>query len=131
VTEMLNEDDVVEMNGETGEIFLIEMKILTGLCVCPGIVKGRLVRYEERRQYTKEDIVVLNEYVTQNILLLKNVGAILSSTGGITCHASLIAREFNIPCLVSIHGLDEVKENTKITVDAAAEEVIVDGNNSD
>lgn len=101
------------------------MKTFTGLCVCPGVVKGRLVRYKEGREYHKEDIVLLDEYMTQNILFLKNAGAILSSTGGITCHASLIAREFNIPCLVSVKGLGEVEDNTKATVDAAAEEVQV------
>ena len=107
------------------------MKTFIGLCVCPGIAQGRLKRYKQGKEYTKEDIVLLNEYVTQNILVLKNAGAILSSTGGINCHASLIAREFNIPCMVSIRGFDEIKENSKVRVDAAAEEVIVDENSGD
>ena len=102
------------------------MKIYVGICVCPGIVNGKLVRYQAKKQYTKEDIVLLNDYVTQNILQLKNAGAILSSTGGITCHASIIAREFNIPCMVSAKGIENLKDGTEVTLDAAAEEVSVD-----
>ena len=101
------------------------MKILTGMCVCPGVVEGKLVHYAANRTYSQEDIVLLDEFVTQNVLLLKDAGAILSSTGGITCHASLIAREFNIPCLVSVKDLSAVKEGTRLKVDAAIEEVVV------
>ncbi|MDP2749215.1 MAG: PEP-utilizing enzyme, partial [Nanoarchaeota archaeon] len=99
------------------------MKKLTGTCVCPGEVKGTIKFYAEDKVFTKETIVVLNEYVTQNIMRLKDVGGILSSKGGITCHASIIAREFNIPCLVSVQGLEEVEEGMIVKMDAAAEEV--------
>ena len=74
-------------------------------------------------KYTKEDIVILNQWVTQNVTVLKNVGGLVSSTGGLTCHASIIAREFNIPCLVSVKGLEDLKEGAQVFLDAAAEEL--------
>ena len=106
-----------------------KVKILTGICACPGIVKGKIKFYKENVVYTKEDIVVLNQWVTQDVFRLKNVGALLSSLGGLTCHASILAREFNVSCLVGIKGLDEMmelgklKEGDEVEVDAAEEEV--------
>ena len=99
------------------------MKKLTGTCACPGEVTGAIKFYAKDKLFTKDDIVVLNEYVTQNIMQLKDVGGILSNNGGITCHASIIAREFNIPCLINIKGLEEIKEDIIVKIDAAAEEV--------
>ncbi|MBI4152925.1 hypothetical protein HY497_00235 [Candidatus Woesearchaeota archaeon] len=99
------------------------MRTLTGTCACPGVAEGRLVRYQKGETYTKEDIVLLDEYVTQNIVALKGAAAIVSSEGGITCHASIIAREFKIPCVVSVKGIADFPDGTKVKVDAAGEEV--------
>ena len=95
--------------------------MFTGQCTCPGIVEGRVTNYQKGKTYTKQDIVIINEFVTQNILLLKDAGAILSSTGGITCHASIIARELNIPCMVSVKGIENLEEGTEVIVDTASE----------
>jgi pyruvate,water dikinase len=100
-----------------------KMTVLKGICACPGEAEGKIVRYSDFRTFTQEDIVVLDEYVTQNILRLKHAGGIISSLGGITCHASIIAREFNIPCLIGVKGADLLKQGTMVRLDAAAEEV--------
>lgn len=102
------------------------MKKYTGTCTCPGIAQGRITIFKEGKEYKKDDIVVLDVFVTQSVMLLRNAGAILSSKGGITSHASILAREFNIPCLIGIKNLEELKEGAKVKVDTAAEEVIVD-----
>ncbi len=98
-------------------------KTLTGLCVCPGFVRGKLRFYREGITYTKGDIVVLNQWLTQGVFLLKNAGGLLSNQGGLTCHASILSREFNIPCLVSVKGLDNVQEGQHVELDASNEEV--------
>ncbi len=104
------------------------MRTFTGLCACVGIADGKLIRYKKGQKYSKKDIVLLNEFVTQNIILLKDTGAIISSTGGLTCHASLIAREFNIPCIVSVNGLDEINDGASVHVDTAEETVVINDN---
>lgn len=100
-------------------------KILTGLCACPGEVTGTIQLYEEGKYYTKNDIVILNVWVTQNVAALKEAGGLISSTGGLTCHASIIAREFRIPCLVSVENIDTLKPGLQVLLDAAAEEITV------
>lgn len=100
-------------------------KIYTGTCVCPGEVRGIIKYYQKGLKYSKNDVVILDEWLTEGISLLKNIGGLLSSRGGLTCHASIIAREFNIPCLVSVKGLGQIKEGQKVSLDAAAEEIVI------
>lgn len=101
------------------------MKLLSGICVSVGEAEGIIRKYSEGVEYTKDDIVVVDVWVTKNVSYLKNAGAVLSSKGGLTCHASIIAREFRIPGMVSVKGISEIPEGTKVSVDAAAEEVTV------
>lgn len=93
----------------------------TGICVSSGKVSGTLRMYERGRKYTKKDIVVLDEWLTSGVALLKNAGGILSRQGGITCHASVIAREYGIPCLVAVRGIDEKSIGKPVTLDATQE----------
>jgi pyruvate, water dikinase len=99
------------------------MKSLVGVCVCPGKVKGKVKFYKAGLKYTKRDIVILNEWITSNAAVLKTVGGLLSAQGGLTCHASIIAREYDIPCLVAVKDLDRLEEGQVILIDATNEEI--------
>ena len=33
-----------------------------------------------------------------------NGGGIITTTGGMTCHAAIVCREYGIPCVVGLHG---------------------------
>ncbi len=96
---------------------------ITGICVSPGRAEGLLRRYEKDVQYEPHDIVLLNEWVTTNVSYLKNAGGLISSRGGITCHASIIAREYRIPGLVAAKNVDELADGTAIILDATNETV--------
>ncbi len=50
---------------------------------------------------------------------MKKAGGIVTDFGGILCHAALISREFNIPCIVGTqNGMQKIKNGQKIIVDA-------------
>ncbi len=100
-------------------------KVLTGTCACPGEASGIIKFYQPGKKYTKNDIVILNQWVTHEVLLLKEAGGILSAQGGLTSHASIIAREFNIPCLVAVKGLEQLAEGSEVSIDAAEEKIII------
>ncbi|MFH1053396.1 MAG: PEP-utilizing enzyme [Candidatus Woesearchaeota archaeon] len=87
-------------------------KIITGTCICPGKAEGKLTLFKEGKSYTKDDIVVMDDWLTQKVLKSKDAGALLSKTGSITCHASIIARELDVPTLINVDiaGLEEGKE---------------------
>ena len=94
------------------------MPTITGMCVSPGKTRGRLRFYKKNIRYKKADIVMLNEWVTTNVAYLKNAGGLLSNLGGLTCHASIIAREYGLPCLVSLRNSKQLKDGAKIELDA-------------
>lgn len=98
-----------------------EKKKLSGICVSPGEATGRIRIYKEGEKYSKKDIVILDIWVTSGVVLLKNSGGLISSRGGLTCHASIIAREYGIPCLVGVRNLKKLKEGNRVTLDATRE----------
>lgn len=96
---------------------------LTGMCVSSGRAKGTLRFYKEGVKYKKNDIVLLNQWVTSNVAFLKKASGLISSKGGLTCHASIIAREYGIPCLVSVKNFEDAKEGSKLELNATAETI--------
>lgn len=96
---------------------------ITGICVSPGVVTGTAHRYKKGIVYKKNDIVILDEWLTSGVAALKNVGGLLSSRGGITCHASIIAREYGVPCLVSVKNIDLLSDGTRIELNATSEKI--------
>ncbi len=91
--------------------------MITGTCVCPGTVKGKIKFFKEGEVYTKEDIVVMKNWVTQNVMQARNAGALVSATGGLTCHASIITRELDIPALISTE-IGDLKEGQNVLIEA-------------
>ena len=50
---------------------------------------------------------------------LKTVGAIVTNEGGITSHAAIMSREFQIPCIVGTHEATKIfKDGDLVEVDA-------------
>lgn len=98
---------------------------ITGTCVSPGKVSGTVRAYQKNMRYTKDDIVLLNEWVISNVAYLKDAGGLISNKGGITCHASIIAREYGIPCLVGVRNGEQIGEGVTIELDATHESIIL------
>ena len=47
--------------------------------------------------------------------IMKKAGGIITDEGGITCHASIVARELKIPCLVGCkNAIKRLKDNTEV-----------------
>ncbi len=55
--------------------------------------------------------------------IMKKAAAIVTNSGGRTCHAAIISRELGIPCIVGTkNGTDIIKQNQNITVSCASGE---------
>ncbi len=48
----------------------------------------------------KGDILITSMTTPDFVPAMKSAGAIVTNEGGITCHAAIVSRELNIPCLV-------------------------------
>ena len=50
---------------------------------------------------------------------MKKAAAILTDEGGLTCHASIVSREMEIPCIVGLKNISQtLKDGDRVEVDA-------------
>jgi pyruvate,water dikinase len=57
--------------------------------------------------------------------LFSKAGAVIAESGGILSHSSIVAREYNIPAVVSVSDACNLSDGTIITVDGYSGEVLV------
>jgi len=69
-------------------------------------IKGRVVviknktELKNKKRLLKDKILVATQTTPHYIPYLKEVKAIITDEGGLTCHAAIVAREFKKPCIV-------------------------------
>lgn len=57
--------------------------------------------------------------------LFSRAGAVIAESGGMLSHSSIVAREYDIPAVVSVSGACQIPDGTLVTVDAYRGEVII------
>jgi pyruvate,water dikinase len=96
--------------------------ILEGFGVSPGIARGKvnLIRdISELYKIEKGDILVTEMTSPDYVVAMEKSNAIITNSGGSTCHAAIVSRELGIPCIVGTKNATEIlKEGDEITVDA-------------
>jgi phosphoenolpyruvate synthase/pyruvate phosphate dikinase len=99
-----------------------KLKEIKGLGVSGGVVKGkaRIVKDLSRlKEARKGDVLVVTQTRPQYNSFIKNVKAIVTDEGGLLCHASMLAREFKIPCVVGTkYATSLLKSGNVVEVDA-------------
>ena len=58
--------------------------------------------------------------------LFTKAGAIIAESGGFLSHSSIIAREYEIPAIVSVPAACSLKNDTVVTVDGYQGEIIIE-----
>ncbi|HLC48700.1 MAG TPA: PEP-utilizing enzyme, partial [Candidatus Norongarragalinales archaeon] len=65
------------------------------------------------------DILVAQATNPDVVPAMKKAAAIVTNTGGITCHAAIVSRELGIPCIVGTKiATDVLKDGMVVEVDA-------------
>lgn len=103
-------------------------RLVTGYPACGGRVEGavRLVNMfihgdikKEMEKVKKGDIIVTSMTRPHFLLAVRRAGAIVTDMGGTLCHAAIVAREFNIPCIVGTQNATEIlRDGQRVVVDA-------------
>lgn len=74
---------------------------------------------EQVAAFQQGEILVTGMTRPQIAHLCKKASAIVTDEGGITCHAAIISREYNIPCIIATHNATKVLTNgDRVIVDA-------------
>ncbi len=99
-------------------------KIAVGLNVSPGAAVGQITfDADTAERWAKEDkkavIMVRQETTPNDVHGMLAAKGILTSRGGRTSHAALVARQFGIPAVVGASALDVDLEKRQFTVDGA------------
>ena len=93
----------------------------------PGYKKGKVKIIhssegdiiEEMKTMKKGQILVTEMTRPQLIMAIHKAGAIITDEGGMTSHAAIISREFNIPCIIGTKIATQVlKDGDMVEVDA-------------
>ncbi len=104
--------------------------IARGLGASPGIGMGKvkiLAGPKEIGRMEKGDVLVTDMTTPDFVPAMKKAVAIVTNSGGMTCHAAIVSREMGIPCVVGTkNGTQTLKEGQLITVDASRG-IIYDG----
>ncbi len=92
-----------ESNGEDSR----KIKLLDGMTACLGETGNwvygqvKIVNSPTEINKMKEGDILVSVATTPDILLaMKKASAIVTDHGGITCHAAIVSRELNKPCLI-------------------------------
>jgi len=75
--------------------------------------------YKEIINFKEGEVLVTVYTGPEFVPAMKKAAAIVTDTGGITCHAAIVSRELNKPCVVSTGVATKVlKDGDMVEVDA-------------
>ena len=100
-----------------------ELKVLTkGLPASPGKGSGRVKNIKDISEIDRikeGDILVTVMTNPDMVPAMRKAAAVVTEEGGRTCHAAIVSRELQIPCIVGAKFAASIlKEGMEITVDA-------------
>jgi pyruvate,water dikinase len=102
------------------------MKYLSNILVS-GFGKGYILHQELIEKYNFDsNILVCNIFTPELYIYLNKCKGIIIEHGGKLCHAAIVAREANIPCVRIENATKLFKNGQKIEIKENGEVVILD-----
>ena len=95
--------------------------LVRGLGAAPGLAGGpaRVVKDRGGAQLNDGDVLVTHMTAPDWVPLMRRASAIVTDSGGMTCHAAIVSRELGIPCVVGTGSATRVlRDGEMVTVDA-------------
>ncbi|MBX6388885.1 MAG: phosphoenolpyruvate synthase [Frankia sp.] len=95
--------------------------LLTGLAGSPGVATGRvriLRSPDEHDRFQDGEVLVAPMTSPDWVPVMRRAAAIVTDSGGMTCHAAIVAREMGVPCVVGARSATTaVTDGQVVTVD--------------
>lgn len=98
--------------------------ILTGKVASLGEVGGRAFRWnpgESLSDLQEGDILVTSMTTPEIIAGIGKIAGLVTETGGITCHAAIVAREFGLPAVIATKGASGIKTGAMLILEAGTD----------
>lgn len=93
-----------------------------------GFVSGKAVWVKNEKDLTKNiqgSILIAETLFPDLTISFKQIAGVISASGGKMAHAALIAREYDLPCIVQAQGLFKIKEGDWLEIDAKTGKILV------
>ncbi len=98
-------------------------ELVRGLGAAPGFATGaaRVIgSREDAAQLRDGEVLVAHMTAPDWVPLMRRAAAIVTDSGGMTCHAAIVSRELGIPCVVGTAGATTtLRDGQIVSVDAA------------
>jgi pyruvate, water dikinase len=99
------------------------LPLITGRAIGKAIGQGKvrvIVNANKLEQFQKGDVLVTDRTDPDWEPIMKKASAIVTNSGGKTCHAAIIARELGVPAIVGCgNATDILKTGREVTVSCA------------
>jgi pyruvate,water dikinase len=96
--------------------------LVHGLGAAPGSASGpvrRVATLKDAGQLGAGDVLVTHMTAPDWVRLMRRAAAIVTDSGGMTCHAAIVSRELGIPCVVGTGtATSTLRDGELVTVDA-------------
>ena len=97
-------------------------RVVKGSVASRGKATGRvkiIKKLSELSKVEQGDVLVAKMTTPDYVMAMHKAAAIVTDEGGITCHAAIVSREFNIPCIVGTRNATQIlADNDMVEVDA-------------
>lgn len=129
-------DESLELQNEIANIYKnsseekdLNKSVISGSVANKGKVRGKarvLTKYEDIYNVEKGDIIVATMTTPDYVSAMEKASGFITDEGGITCHAAILSREFNVPCVVgTIDATKKIKDGQLIELDAYSGKVYI------
>ena len=121
---MLQSRPVTSAGGAPAETVAHDGEVLVrGLGAAPGAGSGRarIIReLSDADGLGEGDVLVTHMTAPDWVPLMRKSAAIVTDSGGMTCHAAIVSRELGIPCVVgTAEATTKLRDGELVTVDAS------------
>ena len=104
--------------------------LVRGLGAAPGRASGaaRLITsLADAERFGDGDVLVAHMTAPDWVALMRRASAIVTDSGGMTCHAAIVSRELGVPCVVGTgDATSRLRDGELVTVDAT-QGVVLEG----
>ncbi|MFD0896301.1 phosphoenolpyruvate synthase [Loigolactobacillus binensis] len=114
-------------NDTADDVAVADAKVaVRGLPASPGFASGVVHVIDDPKdidQFKEGEVLVTLMTSPDWVPAMKKAAAIVTNNGGMTCHAAIVSREMQIPCIVgtrskNLAATDALKDGDIVTVDA-------------
>lgn len=99
-------------------------ELVRGLGAAPGRVSGTvraIASREDAAELAEGEVLVTHMTAPDWVPLMRRAAAIVTDSGGMTCHAAIVSRELGIPCVVgTVDATATLRDGEMVTVDAGS-----------